>query len=45
MVNMEFGQRMALLSRKHGLQLNWQEVKFGYRRARFTCESHEERPS
>lgn len=42
MENMEFGQRMALLSRKHSLQLNWQEVKFGYRRARFTCESHEE---
>jgi len=42
MENLKFEQRMALFARKHGLHLTWQDVKFGYRRARFICESREE---
>ena len=42
MENPKFEQRMALFARKHGLHLTWQDVKFGYRRARFICESREE---
>lgn len=38
----KFEQKMALLARKHNLHLSWQDMKFGYRRARFICESNEE---
>lgn len=38
----KFEQRMALLAKKNGLKLDWQGLQLGYRRARFTCDSHEE---
>ena len=37
-----FEQRMSLLAKRHGLHLTWQDIKFGYRRARFICDSREE---
>jgi hypothetical protein len=37
-----FEGKMALLAKKHGLRLEWQPVRFGHRRARFTCDSYEE---
>lgn len=38
----KFESRIALVAKKHGLQMVWQDIKFGYRRARFSCESYEE---
>lgn len=37
-----FEQEMALLARKYGLHLSWQDLKFGYRRARFACDTYDE---
>ena len=42
MSGMKFEQKMVLLARKYGLHLTWQDIKYGYRRARFICGSHEE---
>ena len=42
MSGMKFEQKMVLLARKYGLHLTLQDLKYGYRRARFICGSHEE---
>lgn len=42
MSGMKFEQKMVLLARKYGLHLTWQDIKYGYRRARFICGSYEE---
>ena len=42
MLSLNFEQKMVLLARKYGLHLTWQDIKYGYRRARFTCDSREE---
>lgn len=41
-MNQKFENKMTLMARRYGLHLTWQDVKFGYRRARFTCNTHEE---
>ena len=38
----KFESKMVLFAKKHGLKLGWQDIKYGYRRARFICESREE---
>lgn len=37
-----FDERIALMSKRHGLSVMWQQLKFGFKRAAFDCNSYEE---
>ena len=37
----KFENKMRLMAKNYGLHLDWQDIKYGYRRVRFTCETHE----
>lgn len=37
-----FDERIALMSKRHGLSVVWQQLKFGFKRAAFDCDSYEE---
>lgn len=39
---MRLEENMAITAKKYGLRLEWQRIKFGYRRAKITCDSGEE---
>ena len=34
--------KLAKFAKQHSLSLEWQPLKFGYRRAKFQCGSHDE---
>lgn len=39
---MKFEDKMALLAKRNRLNLEWQSLQYGFRRARFACDTWEE---
>ena len=37
-----FDERVVLMAKKYGLNVKWQQLKYGFKRAAFTCGSYEE---
>lgn len=41
-MNAKIENKLALISKKYRLDMTWQHVRFGYKRAVINCTSHEE---
>lgn len=39
---LNFDERIALLAKRNGLTVTWQQLKYGLKRAAFDCDSYEE---
>lgn len=39
---LKFEEKMALFAKKNGLTFTWQNLKYGYKWARFVCETPDE---
>lgn len=37
-----FDERIVMRAKKYGLKVLWQQLKFGFKRAVFDCDSYEE---